>query len=1248
MTGLAVIGSAWCAAALGATPGVGPEAARFNLVGWQVEEGLPQASVTALDQGPDGYLLAATFGGVAQFDGARFTVWDPSTVAGLPSARITAVAAAPDGSVWVGTQFGRIARIVDGAAVPAPGDVPASLGVIWDLEWREDGLWAGTEAGLLHLDRDTWTAWAGVGPVTSMAVTDGAVWGAGRDGVIRVAGGTAREVALPLETSALALAAEPGTDRVWAMTSDGLVAFDADVGRLVAPALTLAPQSHPTQASLLVDGKGRLWLGTTDALVLAGDAAALAGGAAPAITRWETGSFVRDLLADRDGTIWAGTGDQGLLRVTRNPFERYGLEAGLAFASASVVEASGPEVLVAAECSRVMVLRGGRFEAANLGEGGCVHALFRDTDGVWVGEDDRVIPPAASGIAPFDVPGRVLAIARDPAGELWIGTEGVGAWVLRSGAPVRVRGVPDGPVTTFAAAPDGAWWMGLESGVAVALGDDVTLLDAGIPGAQVRSILFDPDGTAWLGTYGGGLVRVRGGESRALTTAHGMPENIASVVLDDGRGHLWTNGNRGAYRISRVEANAVADGRAPRLRAVRFATGEGNGGSSPAGGVGPDGRVWLPTLDGVVAFDPLEVAHVGLPPVPRIEELLVEALDLLHGGATLPPGDRDLSVRFTSAALRDPFLARFEYRLLPSDPDWRDAGESRVVRYPDLAPGHYVFEVRAANEDGVWSVEPARAAFSLQPGLTETALFKALALLSLVGAIGTVAYLYARRLELHSRELEAEIGQRRQVEAELRVREAHYRRVFEGASDGLLVTGPDGRVLDANPAAAKMFGRTEIALRLLDLPELLDAEHGEGIAAGRDRFPAQIATVPLDGDRRLTSVVDLGPVAALRARLEQAERLEAIGRLAGGVAHDFNNVLMVIRANASELLDRAQLDGSLHESVGLIANAADRGAELTQQLLLFGRRQILRPVALDAKALVGRIRPMLRRLLRDNVVLLVDARCAWVHADPAQLELALVHLVLNAADGLPDGGRLSMNVEPLTAAEADSRWPVPEGRPAAPPRGWVHISVTDDGAGLSADALPRIFEPFFSAGPERESRIGLAGVHGFAAQSLGELRASSSPGAGSCFDLLLPAAEALVPAVAAPVAARPPARERVLVCDDDPFVRRSVERLVESGGYVVLGAGSGREALELLDREGAEILVTDVLMPEMNGAELARRARTARPDLPVLFMSGYTRDVLPTDLEGELLNKPFTREGLLDAVRRALASRPRPDVGSTH
>jgi PAS domain S-box-containing protein len=367
-------------------------------------------------------------------------------------------------------------------------------------------------------------------------------------------------------------------------------------------------------------------------------------------------------------------------------------------------------------------------------------------------------------------------------------------------------------------------------------------------------------------------------------------------------------------------------------------------------------------------------------------------------------------------------------------------------------------------------------------------------------------------------------------------------------------------------------------------------------------------------------------------RLLQSQKMEAVGRLAGGIAHDFNNMLTVI-ATYVELIKRGLPSGDrLRPDVDEIGRAAERAANLTRQLLVFSRHQVLEVRVVDLNELVSRMEHMLVRTLGDDVrvVLRPDDRPCRVKVDRGQFEQVVLNLVLNARDAMPQGGELTIRT--IAPTEVGER---------------VELTVSDTGIGMDRETQARIFEPFYTTKPiGRGTGLGLATVFAVVAQSDGEVAVESEPGVGSTFRVWLPSARER-----APISSVPPVDdglegdETILLAEDEPLVRRAVRSMLTGLGYRVLVAGDGPEALRLAAGHGEPIhlLVTDVVMPHMSGAELARRLAEARPDVAVLFVSGYNEEAISTQgVSGTprgFLQKPFTAQALGRAVREALDAR---------
>jgi signal transduction histidine kinase len=378
----------------------------------------------------------------------------------------------------------------------------------------------------------------------------------------------------------------------------------------------------------------------------------------------------------------------------------------------------------------------------------------------------------------------------------------------------------------------------------------------------------------------------------------------------------------------------------------------------------------------------------------------------------------------------------------------------------------------------------------------------------------------------------------------------------------------------------------------------------------------------------------------LQEQLRQAHKMEAIGQLAGGVAHDFNNVLTAILGYAELLSEQIGPDKPIGKDLRQIVSAAERASALTRQLLAFGRKQSIKPVVLSLNTVVTNLEPMLRRLITENVSIetTLDQQTYAVCADPTQLEQVLMNLVVNARDAMPAGGALRIQTRNAVRSDLQNvrdEWPAHSSELAV-------LSVSDTGIGMPPEVVARIFEPFFTTKDRgRGTGLGLAAVNGIVAQLGGFVSVESAPGRGTRFDVFLPKADRLPEARPLPAASVPDiGTERVILVEDDAAVRGFARTVLQRHGYHVDDAESSEAALARVGHQhgGFDLLLTDVMLTGMNGSDLARSLRQQQPALRVLFMSGYG-DTTPDDTlpEGaDVLVKPFTAQTLLTRVRRAL------------
>jgi PAS domain S-box-containing protein len=513
-----------------------------------------------------------------------------------------------------------------------------------------------------------------------------------------------------------------------------------------------------------------------------------------------------------------------------------------------------------------------------------------------------------------------------------------------------------------------------------------------------------------------------------------------------------------------------------------------------------------------------------------------------------------------------------------------------------------------------------------------------------------------------------DITERRAAEERLRASEERWRALGERATDILTVFDADLRFALWSAGAAEAVGWTaeeilgrdalelvhpdDLAAASRDLEEVrrtpgagrplaLRLRHKDGSWRVLDSFVRNLLNVPSVAGM-VVNARDVTEQRRLEEQFQHSQKLESVGRLAGGVAHDFNNILTVILSCTEQLEADAAAGRANPEDVREIHAAADRARDLTKQLLAFARRQVIAPVVLDVNALLRDSQRLLARVLGEDVHLSFTlAPDLWsVRCDPAQLQQVVLNLVVNARDAMPRGGRLTLETANVVLDEAYA-----QGRTTLAPGPHVMVAVSDSGEGMSDEARAHVFEPFFTTKPAGHGTgLGLATVYGIVRQSGGHVWVYSERGRGTTFKMFFPRAEGAPVAPAEPPrpAARPSGVETVLVIEDDPRVREVTVRALRAGGYRVLDAESGKAAIAVAAAADppVRLVVTDVVMPDVSGREVAEALQARIPALRVLYVSGYTEHTIVhhgvLDSGIEFLSKPFTPSALLARVREVL------------
>ncbi|MEM6784604.1 MAG: two-component regulator propeller domain-containing protein [Bacteroidota bacterium] len=813
---------------------------QFRATSWSSEDGLPQSIVDALAQTADGYVWAATQSGVGRFDGVGFSTISTRSHPALRSNNANALASDTAGALWIGTGDGLARLQPDGTlavfdsshglppvpiyALATTGSnlwVGTETGVCWSklstellaFSCQKDGLpdpyvgillpgtdaeerpgvWVGTGAGLAWFDGSEMTSYAHLGGVLAAPV--------------------------------LSIATDP-TDpqRVWIGSLDGLALLDAshDRPRASTPILQL---SEARIADLKFDGSGALWIGTDgDGLFRWRDTAARSS-QLESLDRVDGEALmsVESLLLDHEGGLWVGVAGQGLVHLRDSKLSPFGQPEGLqADVTYSIAEGRRGSVWIGTDGGGVSRISAGRVVETLRAEGPSglasdfVNAVVETRDGaVWVGTNGdglaRCVRAGGWQCTTFSVDDGlpdpwVLALFEASDGTLWIGTD---AGIVRARGRRLLPGVlseDDGlgtsSVNTFEQDADGHLWAGTYGGglsrieirgATPTVAETITTAD-GLGHDLVLDLLAGSGGCLWIGTYGGGLTRRCAGSGETATfttysTRQGLPSDGILSVLEDEAGALWLNTDRGLVHLLYTDLLPDADGQV-RLSPTILGVADGARDAEGTGGVGPaalrasDGRLWFPTIDGVVVLDPTQLPSNRVAPPVSVQRVLVggSAQPLgpaLSGALTLPPGSREFEFDFAALTFFAPDDVRYRYRLDGRDDTWSAPVARRQAFFTDLRPGTYTFRVQAANNDGVWNEEGASVRFTLQPFFYQTTWFLVLCLLLGVGIVYGGFAMRVRQLRKRAEHLEEVVTERTRELAEEKERVESQKSVIE-------------------------------------------------------------------------------------------------------------------------------------------------------------------------------------------------------------------------------------------------------------------------------------------------------------------------------------------------------------------------------------------------------------------------------------------------------------------------------------
>jgi signal transduction histidine kinase/ligand-binding sensor domain-containing protein/ActR/RegA family two-component response regulator len=1225
------------------------------------DHGLSSSLVQAMLRDSRGFLWLGTPKGVNRYDGYTFTVYRhrPADSTSLIDNNATALYEDHEQTIWIGTPFGlsRYDRNRDAFRNFAviPGDTVAVSAI---LE-AEGTLWLGTARGLYTFDRATGRARPYAPAVIGFDVQalledrERHLWLGGKgSGARELNPRTGRVTIWSRDTDVRKLAEDSSGAVYVAMMDSGLARIDRASGTVTKyqhdqnDASSLAIDAVHT---LLLDGTRGLWVGTENGGLDYLDFATRRFTHCKYDPNNPSGlnnNSIWSLLEDPSGSLWVGTfaGGVNISRPNGSAIQRHRSVAG------DPTSLSYNSVMAFLEDSRgrmwVATDGGGldRFDRATGAfrryttqstdlSSDAVLSLAEDRFGkiwlaTWAGGVSRFDPETGrfttytrqnSGFADLSA----FALRTDRGGRIWIGTfqkglQSVDPATGTFSTPIALGRRGDSQIRVITELEDGALLVGTTTS-GTRIGDGLVEVDPrtgavrrypvgqrGISSLVVNAIVETQPGVVWIGTSNG-LDRLdrRTGRIDHYTEADGLPGVTVNGIVPDEDGQLWISGDQGISRFDPVARRGrlftVADG----LQGSEF--------NFTSAYRTRDGAIWFGGSQGFNTIVPkrlTENRHV--PPI------VLTGLQLFNKPVAIGAKDSPLrhnitetrrlvlrhdqgvfTLEFAALDFTAPEKNRYAYKLEGLDTDWNEVGGKRTAAYTHLPPGEYTFRVRGSNNDGVWNQRGTSIDIVVTPPLWATWWFRggmSLVVVAAVAAIVRSAQRRHRHLELMNEQLGLAAERDRESQQYL-----------------------ERNVLDIL-GAMQRFSAGDYSVALAVRSE-------DAIGKLRAGFNSVVA------DRKRAE-----------EELRQSQKMEAVGRLAGGVAHDFNNLLTVIKGNAELGLADIDSKGAVTEELQEIERAAERASSLTRQLLAFSRKQILKPQTLSVNDMVSDIARMLRRTLGEDIELrlVLDPALGVVRADPGQLEQVLLNLVVNARDAMPRGGQLLVETRNVDAGAVRE---LPEAEPIA----YAAIVVSDTGTGMTAAVRDRVFEPFFTTKEQgKGTGLGLSTVYGSVKQSGGFVHVESELGQGSTFTVYLPRMqEPDEPRVTVEIEAPARGSATVLLVEDEDAVRRLGSRVLTRAGYTVLTAPNGDAAIELAARiEGTiDLLMTDVVMPGMSGRELAERLMPLHPGMRLLYASGYTEDAIVrhgvSSQEMAFLEKPFTPNALLQKVRQVL------DAGQT-
>lgn len=777
---------------------------QYKLDGWQTEQGLPLNTVQCMLHARDGSLWVGTGGGLARFDGVRFTTYETSEVPEVPSQPIFGLMEDKEGTLWIGHSKGAALYRGGRFEVAFPAEITSGRRVWAFVQDEAKVVWAATENGLVRWDKGAIRVYKmadglPTNRLRSLAFdSEGTLWiGTTGGGLVSFVEG---EFAVMDPSSGFPhlevrfVLPDPGGG-IWAATAGaGLVHVTSRRGTARIRTYTVTDGLPTDQLSALaLDAQGSLWIGTWG-----GGVSRLSEGHFTSISSEGglSGDQIWSIYADREGSIWVGTWVGGLNRFSNRAFVVFGAPEGLSHDNVrAVMHARDGSAWVTTAGGGVNRIEGGRVTRIQRKDGlpsNETSTILEDQDGsVWVGTYGAGLAhlrgrrldtyTKAHGLPTNDV----RALYQDRAGVLWVGTtSGVARLSGQRFVPFDNERGPLEGVSVILEDRSGSLWFGTAGDGLVRYRDggfETLTRQDGLVSNWIMSLHEDEAGVLWIGTNGEGMNRLKDGQIASIRDVDGLWDNVVQTIVEDRLGYLWITCNRGFFRVSRAELTAFADGRVNRIASESFGPGDAlrsttfAGGHQGAGGIDAAGHVWLPSFNGLVIVDPSSLPGSSDPPAVTLGEFVVNGRPEPKGGQiVLPPGSAPLTIRYAATTLLNAERARFRYRMDGLTQDWVDAGKNREASFSALPPGKYQFQVEASTDGKRWSRVPASVPVTVTPRLYQTGWFMALASVGGLAFVGCLFRLRTHQLRSRHDEMGRLVAEKTE---ELRLANEHLSRL---------------------------------------------------------------------------------------------------------------------------------------------------------------------------------------------------------------------------------------------------------------------------------------------------------------------------------------------------------------------------------------------------------------------------------------------------------------------------------------